>query len=103
MIGRHVGPFTVLGHLGEGRMGKVHLAKHEVLNTWRAVRRSSPQRTRPLIVHVVPESARGSRYQLGDKLGTGGMAEVHAGTMIGAEGFARRVAIKRVRPSLAEI
>ncbi|MBC7974475.1 MAG: serine/threonine protein kinase, partial [Myxococcales bacterium] len=44
-----------------------------------------------------------SRYQLGAQIGTGGMAEVYAGTMIGAEGFVRQVAIKRVRSSLAEI
>ena len=37
-----------------------------------------------------------SRYRLGPKLGSGGMAEVFLGTVIGAEGFARRVAIKRV-------
>ncbi|MEO7733638.1 MAG: serine/threonine-protein kinase, partial [Kofleriaceae bacterium] len=48
-------------------------------------------------------SAVGSRYQLGELLGTGGTAEVYAGTMIGAEGFARRVAIKRVLSSLAAI
>jgi serine/threonine protein kinase len=45
----------------------------------------------------------GSRYQLGDKLGAGGMAEVFAGTMIGALGFARPVAIKRVLPGLSQI
>ena len=38
----------------------------------------------------------GSRYRLGPKLGTGGMAEVFLGQVIGAEGFARQVAIKRV-------
>ncbi len=37
-----------------------------------------------------------ARYQLGQKLGTGGMAEVFLGTRLGAEGFERRVAIKRV-------
>ena len=45
----------------------------------------------------------GSRYQLGDRLGGGGMAEVFAAMMIGAEGFARRVAIKRVLPELSRI
>jgi len=52
---------------------------------------------------VPPASALGSRYQLGDLLGIGGTAEVYAGTMIGAEGFARPVAIKRVLSSLAAI
>jgi serine/threonine protein kinase len=45
----------------------------------------------------------GSRYQLGAKLGVGGMAEVFAGTMIGLEGFARPVAIKRVLPGLSQV
>ncbi|HSK05852.1 MAG TPA: serine/threonine-protein kinase [Kofleriaceae bacterium] len=39
----------------------------------------------------------GSRYRLGPKLGAGGMAEVFRGTLIGTQGFARPVAIKRVR------
>jgi serine/threonine protein kinase len=43
-----------------------------------------------------PRHGGGSRYRLGPKLGTGGMAEVFLGTVIGAEGFARQVAIKRV-------
>src|SRR5689334_14513030 len=38
----------------------------------------------------------GSRYRLGPRLGAGGMAEVFQGTVLGAEGFARQVAIKRV-------
>jgi serine/threonine protein kinase len=42
-----------------------------------------------------------SRYQLGDRLGAGGMAEVFRGTMIGAEGFARPVAVKRVLPGFS--
>jgi eukaryotic-like serine/threonine-protein kinase len=43
-----------------------------------------------------PSSPTDARYQLGQKLGTGGMAEVFLGTRLGAEGFERRVAIKRV-------
>jgi serine/threonine-protein kinase len=50
-----------------------------------------------------PQVGLGSRYQLGDKLGIGGMAEVFAGTMIGAEGFARPVAIKRVLSGLSQV
>ena len=45
----------------------------------------------------------GARYRIGDRLGAGGMAEVFSATMIGAEGFARRVAIKRVLPGLSQI
>jgi serine/threonine protein kinase len=48
-------------------------------------------------------TAAGSRYQLGDKLGNGGMAEVFAGTMLGVEGFARKVAIKRVLAGLSQV
>ncbi|HEU0029911.1 MAG TPA: serine/threonine-protein kinase [Kofleriaceae bacterium] len=44
-----------------------------------------------------------SRYQLGDRLGAGGMAEVFRGTMVGAEGFARPVAVKRVLPGFSTV
>jgi serine/threonine-protein kinase len=43
----------------------------------------------------------GSRYQLGARLGAGGMAEVFRATMVGVEGFMRDVAIKRVRSGLS--
>jgi serine/threonine-protein kinase len=43
------------------------------------------------------------RYQLGRKIGIGGMAEVFEGTLLGVEGFERRVAIKRVRSGLSEV
>ena len=36
------------------------------------------------------------KYQLGDLLGAGGMAEVYRGEIVGAEGFTRPVAIKHV-------
>ncbi len=48
-----------------------------------------------------PSSSASSRYQIGDRLGAGGMAEVFRGTMTGAEGFARDVAIKRVLPGFS--
>jgi serine/threonine protein kinase len=38
------------------------------------------------------------KYKLGERLGGGGMAEVFRATLVGAEGFARPVAIKRVLP-----
>jgi hypothetical protein len=56
-----------------------------------------------LRVHRLRHGHAGSRYQLGVRLGTGGMAEVFAATMVGAEGFARRVAIKRVLPGLSQV
>ncbi len=40
------------------------------------------------------------RYQLGASLGRGGMAEVHEAVAVGAHGFSRRVAIKRLLPEL---
>ena len=42
------------------------------------------------------------RYEVRSQLGTGGMADVYAGTSVGAEGFARPVAIKRVLPGFSE-
>jgi hypothetical protein len=42
-----------------------------------------------------------SRFVLGDKLGEGGMAEVFHGTVVGAEGFQKPVAIKRISPGFA--
>ena len=38
------------------------------------------------------------RYMLERRIGAGGMAEVFLGRLFGAEGFSRRVAIKRIRP-----
>ncbi len=43
-----------------------------------------------------------SRYRRGERIGVGGMAEVFRGTTVGAEGFARPVAIKRVLPHLSD-
>ncbi|RLB45890.1 MAG: hypothetical protein DRJ42_28940 [Deltaproteobacteria bacterium] len=43
----------------------------------------------------------GGKYQLIEPLGEGGMATVWKGLTLGAEGFTRRVAIKRVLPELA--
>jgi serine/threonine protein kinase len=52
---------------------------------------------------VVSTPTTKSRYQLGDRLGMGGMAEVFRGTMVGAEGFARPVAVKRVLPGFSTV
>src|SRR5690349_5604683 len=42
------------------------------------------------------------KYRLETRLGGGGMAEVFLGSMLGAEGFSRRVAIKRVLPGFSD-
>jgi len=47
--------------------------------------------------------AKTSRYQLGEQIGEGGMAEVFRGTMVGAEGFVRTVAVKRIRPEFSTL
>jgi len=54
---------------------------------------------------AMPEASRSPtlRYQLGRKLGAGGMAEVYTATIAGAEGFQRQVAIKRVLAEFSEL
>ncbi len=52
---------------------------------------------------AAPGPGGGSRYRLGPKLGAGGMAEVFLGAVIGTQGFARPVAIKRVRADRADV
>lgn len=42
------------------------------------------------------------RYVLFDELAAGGMATVHLGRLVGAEGFARTVAVKRLHPHYAK-
>jgi serine/threonine-protein kinase len=42
------------------------------------------------------------KYRLDRRLGGGGMAEVFIGSTLGAEGFSRRVAIKRVLPGYSD-
>ena len=42
------------------------------------------------------------KYRLDTRLGGGGMAEVFLGSMLGAEGFSKRVAIKRVLPGFSD-
>jgi serine/threonine protein kinase len=44
----------------------------------------------------------GERYVLRDELASGGMATVHLGRLIGAAGFSRTVAIKRLHPQFAK-
>jgi hypothetical protein len=42
------------------------------------------------------------KYRLDARLGGGGMAEVFIGSTVGAEGFSRKVAIKRILPGFSE-
>ena len=48
-----------------------------------------------------PGPPKAERYQLGELLGEGGMAEVFRGLMLGAEGYVRPVAIKRIKPEIS--
>src|SRR5690349_5080294 len=41
------------------------------------------------------------RYAICDVIGTGGMATVHLGRLLGPVGFSRTVAVKRMHPHLA--
>jgi serine/threonine protein kinase len=49
-----------------------------------------------------PMAGLSGKYRLDARLGGGGMAEVFVGSTVGAEGFARKVAIKRVLPGYSE-
>ena len=42
------------------------------------------------------------RYELGERIAKGGMAEVFAARHFGAEGFVKSVAIKRILPNYCE-
>lgn len=42
------------------------------------------------------------RYSVGEKIASGGMATLHLGRLLGAVGFTRTVAIKRLHPHLAQ-
>jgi serine/threonine protein kinase len=53
-------------------------------------------------VAPAPDAAHPERYQIERKIGDGGQAEVLLGTVRGAEGFHRLVAIKRVRADRAD-
>lgn len=57
-----------------------------------------------LLETMAPHSAAAGRprYEIGDKIGEGGQAEVLLGAVRGAEGFHRLIAIKRVRSDLAD-
>lgn len=42
------------------------------------------------------------KYRLGDRIARGGMAEVYHAQVVGAAGFARKIAVKRILPELVE-
>lgn len=42
------------------------------------------------------------KYRLGDRIARGGMAEVYRAQVVGAAGFAREIAVKRILPELVE-
>ena len=52
---------------------------------------------------VEAKSARFGKYILLEKLGQGGMAEVHRATMTGPRGFQKTVALKRILPMFGEL
>jgi serine/threonine-protein kinase len=109
-VGAQVGPFTLLCRIGEDALATLYLAEHAMLGTRRVVQLGQLATGAWFIGldplaggAAAPAADIGSRYQLGERLGGGGMAEVFSATMLGAEGFARRVAIKRVLPGLSQI
>lgn len=46
-------------------------------------------------------TALGGKYRIGERIGGGGMAEVFRAELLGAEGFSRAVAIKRMKRSIS--
>ncbi|MBO6934420.1 MAG: serine/threonine protein kinase [Deltaproteobacteria bacterium] len=55
-----------------------------------------------LVPPPVREALLGGRYRLGEEWARGGMAYVFQGLLLGAAGFTRRVAIKRMLPALGD-
>src|SRR5580700_9286647 len=54
----------------------------------------------PMGASALPETI--GRYAIFGKIASGGMASVHFGRLVGAAGFSRTVAIKRLHPHLAD-
>src|SRR5690349_18800514 len=48
------------------------------------------------------EAGGSGKYRLGPRIGGGGMAEVFEATLVGAEGFERPVAVKRMLATLSD-
>ncbi|HEY8079382.1 MAG TPA: serine/threonine-protein kinase [Labilithrix sp.] len=51
---------------------------------------------------MMPEKSESGRYVIATEIATGGMATVYLGRMLGAIGFARTVAIKKLHPQFAK-
>ncbi len=62
-----------------------------------AISASSPSRGIPLQPNLVID-----RYEIYEAIAKGGMGAVHFGRLVGAEGFGRIVAIKRMHPHLLD-
>jgi serine/threonine-protein kinase len=62
-----------------------------------------PRRGTEPPVPVVARAAPHPKYERGERIGCGGMAEVFRGIAHGAEGFARPIAIKRMLPMLSDL
>jgi hypothetical protein len=56
----------------------------------------------PPFAATVTDAGSGSRYVLLQRIGGGGMAEVHLAVSVGERGFRRPCVVKRLRPELAE-
>jgi len=69
----------------------------DLLQTVRGPMPSRPPPSQP------PSTTVAGKYQLGRRLGAGGMAEVFLGSVVGAEGFSRPIAIKRVLPGYSQV
>jgi Protein kinase domain len=91
--------FTVL-RVGVGVIGGALF----LLLLWSA--RRAPRAEREQAVAPIPatqtEVSSGSRYVLLQRLGGGGMAEVHLAVAVGERGFRRPCVVKRLRPELTD-
>jgi Protein kinase domain len=63
--------------------------------------RKVPISADPPISATATEASSGSRYVLLQRIGGGGMAEVHLAVSVGERGFRRPCVVKRLRPELA--